>query len=85
MEAVPSSYFKCIKFPHEGKLVTIDQLSFYNTPNELGTPVPFVDNSTSACENMGVSLYSSFMGSFNIPAPVLSIKSFPVYAITHVP
>ena len=28
MEAVPSSYFRCIKFPHEGKLVTIDQLSF---------------------------------------------------------
>ena len=30
MEAVPSSYFRCIKFPHEGKLVTIDQLSFCN-------------------------------------------------------
>ena len=28
MEVVPSSYFRCIKFPHEGKLVTIDQLSF---------------------------------------------------------
>ena len=40
MEAVPSSYFRCIKFPHEGKLVTIDQLSFYNAPKELGTPVP---------------------------------------------
>jgi hypothetical protein len=24
MEAVPSSYFRCIKFPHEGKLFTID-------------------------------------------------------------
>ena len=46
MEAVPSSYFKCIKFPHEGKLVTIDQLSFYNAPNESRTPVPFVNNST---------------------------------------
>jgi hypothetical protein len=33
---------------------------------------------------MGVSLYSSMMGSFNIAAPVLSVKSFPVYAITHV-
>ena len=84
MEAVPSSYFRCIKFPHEGKLVTIDQLSFYNASNEPGTPVRFVDNSTPTCENMGVGLYSSLMGSFNAAAPVLSVKSFPIYAITHV-
>jgi hypothetical protein len=51
MEVVPSSCLRCIKFPHEGKLVTIDQLSFYNALNESRTPVPFVDNSTSACEN----------------------------------
>ena len=84
MEAVPSSYFRCIKFAHEGKLVTIDQLLFYNAPNEPGTPVPFVDASTLACVNMGVGLYSSMMGSFNIAAPVLSVNSFPVYAITNV-
>ena len=84
MEVVPSSYFRCIKFPHEGKLVTIDQLSFYNAPNELGTPVPFFDNSTPACENMGVGLYSSLMGSFNIATPILSVKSFTIYALTHV-
>ena len=84
MEVVPSSYIRCINFSHEGKLVTIDQLSFYNAPNEPGTPVSFVDNSTPACENMGVGLYSSLMGSFNIVAPILSVKSFPVYATTHV-
>ena len=84
MEAIPSSYFRCIKFPHEGKLVTIDQLSFYNASNKPRTWVPFVDNSTPACENMGVSLYSSLMGSFKIAAPILSVKSFPIYAITHV-
>ena len=84
MEAVPSSYFRCIKFPHEGKLVTIDQFSFYKAPNESGTSVPFVDASTPACANMGVSLYSSMMGSFNMAAPVLSVKSFPIYAITNV-
>ena len=33
---------------------------------------------------MGVSLYSSLMGSFNIVAPVLLVKSFPIYAITNV-
>ena len=78
MEAVTSSYFRCIKFPHEGKLVTIDQISIYNAPNESGTPVPFFDNSTLACENMGVDLYSSLMGSFNVATPILSVKSFPI-------
>ena len=33
---------------------------------------------------MGVVLYSSLMGSFNIATPILSVKSFPVYALTHV-
>lgn len=33
---------------------------------------------------MGVGLYSSLMGSFNIAAPILSVKYFPVYAITHI-
>ena len=84
MEVVPSSYFRCIKFLHEGKLVTIDQLSFCNAPNESGTVVLLVDNSTPACENIGVGLYSSLMGSFNITAPILSIKSFPIYALTQV-
>ena len=84
MEVVPSSYFRCIKFPHEGKLVTIDQLSFYNAPNESGTTIPLVDNSTPACENMGVGPYSSLMESFNFTAPILSMKSFPIYAIIQV-
>ena len=84
MEVFPSSYFGCIKFPHEAKLITIDQLSFYNAPNESGIVVPFVDNSTPTCENMGVSFYSSLMGSFNISAPILSVKSFPIYALTQV-
>ena len=62
MEVVPSLYFRCIKFLHEGKLVTIDQLSFCNAPNESGTTIPLVDKSTPACENIGVGLYPSLMG-----------------------
>ena len=84
MEAIPSSYFRCIKFPHEGKLITIDQLSFYNALKESGTVVALVNNSTLACENMGASLYSSLIGSFIIIARILSVKSFPIYALTQV-
>ena len=78
IEVVPSSYFRCIKFLHEGKLVTIDQLSFCNAPNEFGTVVPLVDNSTPACENIGVGIYSSLMGSFNINAPNESGTTVPL-------
>ena len=77
-EVVLSSYIRCIKFLYEGKLVTIDQLSFCNAPNESGTVVMVVDNSAPACENIGVGLYSSLMGSFNITAPILTVKSFPI-------
>ena len=84
MEVVPSSYFRCIKFLHEGKLVTIDQLSFCNAPNESGTTIPLVDKSAPACENIGVGLYPCLMGSFNFTTPILSIKPFPIYAIIQV-
>lgn len=84
MEDVPSLFFRCIKLFHEGRVVTIDQLLFCNMPNEPRTIVPFVDNSTPACENIGVGLYPSSMGSFNFASPVLSTKSFPIYAITQI-
>ena len=84
MEVVPSSYFRCIKFLHEGKPVTIDQLSFCNAPNDSGTAISLVNKSASACENIGVGLYPSLMGSFNFTAPILSVKSFSIYVITQV-
>ena len=84
MEVVPSSYFRCIKFLNEGKPVTIDQLSFCNVLNESGTAIPLVDSSSLACENIGVGLYPSLMGSFNFTAPILSVKSLPIYAINQI-
>ena len=84
MEVVPSSYFRCIKFLHEGKLVTIDQLSFCNAPNESRTAIPLVNSFAPACENIGVGLYPSLMGSFNFTATILSVKSFLIYAINQV-
>ena len=56
----------------------------HNAPNEYGAAVLLVDNSTPACENIGVGLYSSLMESFNITAPILSVKSFPIYELTQV-
>ena len=32
MQAVASSVFRVVSFPHNGKIVTIDQMSFKNPP-----------------------------------------------------
>jgi hypothetical protein len=47
MIAVFSSIFRTLCFPHEGKIVMIDQLSFAHTsPNaSVGSSVPVIDNS----------------------------------------
>ena len=41
MLCVPSTVFRFIKFPHEGKIVTVDQLSFFTSTSENN--VPYVD------------------------------------------
>ena len=45
MSAVVSSYFRMIMFPHKGKIVKVDQLSYYTSdPNSTGS-IPFVGKS----------------------------------------
>jgi hypothetical protein len=71
MIVVVSSVFRTLCFPHEGNIVTIDQLSFaYSSPNaSLGQSIPMIDNSRSAIENVGVGMYSSLMGTFDFSTP----------------
>ena len=38
----------------------------------------------STSENIGVGLYPSLMGSFDFTTPILSVKSFLIYAINQV-
>jgi hypothetical protein len=47
MTVIVSSVFCTLCFPHEGKIVTIDQLSFVHpSPNaSVGPSVPVIDNS----------------------------------------
>jgi hypothetical protein len=47
MISTMSFVFHTLCFPHEGKIVTIDQLSFaYSSPNaSLGPSIPVIDNS----------------------------------------
>jgi hypothetical protein len=76
MTVVASSVFRCVKFPHQGKIVTIDQLD-YCTPdahNQTTNNIPFLGDSTITYESVGVGLlkYSSLMGTFPTPVPQTS-------------
>jgi hypothetical protein len=92
MVVVISFVFLNILFPHEGKIMTIDQLSFaYSSPNaSIGPLVPMIENSQSTTKNIGVEMYSSLMGTFNFVAsshqvyamysrPILTGRSIPFH------
>ena len=60
-------------FLHKGRIVKVDQLSYYTRdPNSTGS-IPFVGKSTTPYEEVGVFLLrdSSLMGNFMFPPPVL--------------
>jgi hypothetical protein len=83
MIVVVSSVFCTLFFPHEGKIVTIDQLSFaYSSSNaSLGQSILMIDNSQSTTENISVGMYSSLMGTFDFSASshqVYAMSSWPV-------
>jgi hypothetical protein len=71
MIVVMSCVFHTLCFPHEGKIMTIDQFSFAcSSPNaSLRQSIPVIDNSQSTTENIGVGMYSSFTGNFNFSTP----------------
>jgi hypothetical protein len=77
MTTVMSSKFCTLCFPHEGKIVTIDQLSFAHAiPNaSVGPSVPVIDNFQQAVEDVGVKMYSSLMGIFDFVAPIHHIHA----------
>jgi hypothetical protein len=70
MRAVVSTLFRVVRFPHQGKVVTVDQLAFFNSDTRTGN-VPFIAKTPPGYENVGVGLLkdSSLMGTFPIPPP----------------
>jgi hypothetical protein len=70
MCAVVSTLFYVMCFPHQGKVVTIDQLAFFHSDARTGN-VPFISKTPPGYENIGVGLLkdSSLMGTFSIPPP----------------
>jgi hypothetical protein len=72
MTAVVSSVFCNLCFPHDGKIVMIDQFSFvYASPNALvGLSILVIQNSHPTTQNICVEMYSSLMGTFDFIAPI---------------
>jgi hypothetical protein len=73
MKVVASTVFHVIYFPHQGKIVTIDQLD-YCTPDLRANPstnMPFIGESSGGYESIGVGMFKDpfLMGIFPLPAP----------------
>jgi hypothetical protein len=71
MQAVVATVFRVLLFPHEGRIVTIDQLSFSRPDPALGaSTVPMIDNPQLGVVNVGVGLCPSLM--FGVDPPLRS-------------
>ena len=68
MLCILSTLFRLLKFPHEGKIIIVDQLSFFTSSSENNVPyvdqIPFLDS-------IGPCLFKdpTLMGIFPLPPP----------------
>jgi hypothetical protein len=79
MCTIVSTLFHVVHFPHQGKVITVDQLALFNSDTRTSN-VPFITKTPPGYENVSVGLlkYSSLMGTFPIPpldVPRLSVAS----------
>jgi hypothetical protein len=70
MSVIIYTLFHVLRFPHQGKIVTVDQLSYFNSDSHIHS-VPFIKKTPSSYEDVGVGLLkdSSIMGTFPLPPP----------------
>ena len=71
MTSLVSSVFRVIRFPHQEKIITINQLDYCTLETSIHSNVPFVENSQAVIQDVGVGMFkdSSLMGTFTIPPP----------------
>jgi hypothetical protein len=68
MQAVVTTVFWVLLFPHKGRIMTIDQLSFSHPDPSLGVSMlPMIDNPQPVIVNVGVGLCPPLMGTFDYP------------------
>jgi hypothetical protein len=76
MHAFVSTLSRVVHFPHQAKVVTVDQLAFFNSDTCTGN-VPFIAKTPPGYENIGVGILKdySLMGTFPIPPPDVPCSS----------
>ena len=72
MQAIISYVFRVIQFPHQGKIVTIEQLDYYASPNLPHKNIPLFGDSMGNFDSFGVGIFkeSSVMGTFPMFFPI---------------
>jgi hypothetical protein len=70
MHVVVSTPFRVVRFPHQGKVVAVNQLAFFNYDSRTRI-INFISKTPPGYENVDVGLlkYSTLMGTFPIPPP----------------
>jgi hypothetical protein len=70
MHTVVSTLFCVLCFPHQGRVITIDQLAFFNFDSHTSN-VPFISKTPPGSENVVLGLLkdSTLMGTFPITPP----------------
>lgn len=81
MTADVSSAFRVIKFPHNGKIVKIDQLAYFSSDPASSESIQHVGKTTIPYKDVGVGLVkdAGLLGTFPFP-PINTSSSF---ATTH--
>jgi len=75
MHEVVAIVFWVLLFPHEGRIVTTDQLSFsLPDPSSRASTVPMIDNPQLNVVNVGAGLCPHLMGTFDYPPPSDNFK-----------
>jgi hypothetical protein len=75
MTIVVSTVFRILCFPHDDRIIIIDQLSFSCLdPSSGASMVPMIDNPQPGIANLGVGLFPSLMGTFDYLPPLNDVK-----------
>jgi hypothetical protein len=70
IHAMVATVFWVLLFPHEGRIMTIDQFSFSRPdPSSGESTVPMIYSPQPSTVIIGVGLCPSFMGNFDYPPP----------------
>lgn len=81
MAIIVSTYFRMITFPHKGRIVATDQITFLASDSNVTRSVPLVGEALHSYHHVGVGSLkdSSLMGTFLLPSPSI-LSSSPLVA-----